>query len=653
MRFVFGKQDLADSARRAEHCFLLTNGLGGFCSQTLTGGAARNDHALLMACTRAPNVRWNIVHRVEEELTRNGAATHLSTQTFAKGSPEEGWQNLCFAQVDGLPRWVYQWQGVQVEKELAMDWEQNTVALRYQLENPGDTPCTLTVTPWLQFVPKGKNLRKTQTFTLRGNRVTAAGLDLTVRTNGQLTPCPLGWQTLYYPCDAPDGRRKTGLTAACLQVVCTVAPGSRQTLDLVFTLEKTAPPAARVLRQADRRCRLWERQGGFRSTAARQLAQAGAAFIARRDSTGGKTILAGYPFFEDWGRDTMIALPGCTLSTGRYAEAKSILETFLQYEQDGLMPNLFPEGKTAPMYNTVDAALLFIRDVWLYARYTGDLDFVRRAWPVMERIVAAYRSGTRFGIHMEPDGLIAAGQGLDQVTWMDVRIGEILPTPRHGKPVEINAYWYNALRMLEELAATLELDGRDYAALADRVRESFRAAFWREEAGCLRDVISGTGQDEQIRCNQIWAVAQPFPLLDPGQEARVVATVQRELYTPVGLRTLAPGDPAFHPVYGGPQKERDLAYHQGTVWPFPLGAFYLAYLKVNGHSAAARRQVVHWLTALEPALREGCVGQLPEIYDGENPTASRGCFAQAWSVGELLRVYEALERSVPDFFDHK
>lgn len=241
MRFVFGKQDLADSARRAEHCFLLTNGLGGFCSQTLTGGAARNDHALLMACTRAPNVRWNIVHRVEEELTRNEATTHLSTQTFAKGSPEEGWQNLCFAQVDGLPRWVYQWQGVQVEKELAMDWEQNTVALRYQLENPGDTPCTLTVTPWLQFVPKGKNLRKTQTFTLRGNRVTAAGLDLTVRTNGQLTPCPLGWQTLYYPCDAPDGRRKTGLTAACLQVVCTVAPGSRQTLDLVFTLEKQRP----------------------------------------------------------------------------------------------------------------------------------------------------------------------------------------------------------------------------------------------------------------------------------------------------------------------------------------------------------------------------------------------------------------------------
>lgn len=648
MRFVFGKQDLADSARRAEHCFLLTNGLGGFCSQTLTGGAARNDHALLMACTRAPNVRWNIVHRVEEELTRNGAATHLSTQTFAKGSPEEGWQNLCFAQVDGLPRWVYQWQGVQVEKELAMDWEQNTVALRYQLENPGDTPCTLTVTPWLQFVPKGKNLRKTQTFTLRGNRVTAAGLDLTVRTNGQLTPCPLGWQTLYYPCDAPDGRRKTGLTAACLQVVCTVAPGSRQTLDLVFTLEKTAPPAARVLRQADRRCRLWERQGGFRATAARQLAQDGAAFIARRDSTGGKTILAGYPFFEDWGRDTMIALPGCTLSTGRYAEAKSILETFLQYEQDGLMPNLFPEGKTAPMYNTVDAALLFIRDVWLYARYTGDLDFVRRAWPVMERIVAAYRSGTRFGIHMEPDGLIAAGQGLDQVTWMDVRIGEILPTPRHGKPVEINAYWYNALRIMEKFTESPEA-ARHYGHLAELVKQSFQEKFWLEEKHCLRDVVSGAEErdipDNQIRCNQIWAVSMNFSMLPPEKEKQVVETVAEKLYTPYGLRTLSEDDREFRPCYGGSQFDRDLAYHQGTVWVFPLGGYYLAYLKVHGYSEAAKAEVYRRLEVLEGAMREGCAGQLPEIYDGKNPVSSKGCFAQAWSVGEILRVYEALERS--------
>ena len=418
-------------------------------------------------------------------------------------------------------------------------------------------------------------------------------------------------------------------------------------LEIVFSLEKNPPSACEILHSAAARWQAWQGQGGFCSPAARQLAGASAAFLARRASTGGKTILAGYPFFEDWGRDTMIALPGCALATGRFEEAKSILNTFLQYEQEGLMPNLFPEGKSAPMYNTVDAALLWINDVWLYAQYTGDMDWVRQAWPVMERIVSAYRRGTRFGIHMDADGLIAAGQGLDQVTWMDVRIGEILPTPRHGKPVEINAYWYNALRILEQLAPQAGQEGGAYGALADTVRRSFREKFWMEEKGYLRDVLSGTGQDEQIRCNQIWALSMPFTMLDPAQEARVLQTVWQHLYTPVGLRTLSPRDPAFHPAYGGPQKQRDLAYHQGTVWPFPLGAFYLAWLKVNGYSDGAKAQVEDWLLALEPALREGCVGQLPEIYDGENPTASRGCFAQAWSVGELLRVYEALERPAP------
>ena len=248
---------------------------------------------------------------------------------------------------------------------------------------------------------------------------------------------------------------------------------------------------------------------------------------------------------------------------------------------------------------------------------------------------------------MEPDGLIAAGQGLDQVTWMDVRIGDILPTPRHGKPVEINAYWYNALRIMERLAPEMGEAGQSYGELAEKVRESFVRQFWMEDKGYLKDLVSGTKADEQIRCNQIWAVSMPFAMLEPRQEKQVVETVFRHLYTPVGLRTLSPKDEEFHPTYGGPQQQRDLAYHQGTVWPFPLGAWYLAYLKVNEYSAKAKRQVRRQLAALEPALREGCAGQLPEIYDGENPTASRGCFAQAWSVGELLRVYHALERPQP------
>ena len=335
----------------------------------------------------------------------------------------------------------------------------------------------------------------------------------------------------------------------------------------------------------------------------------------------------------------MIALTGCCLSAGRHDDAKSILRTFLQYEQDGLVPNLFPEGTAEPMYNTVDAALLMINIIWLYVEKTGDLAFAREAWPVMERVIRNYRQGTKHGIHMDVDGLICAGQGLDQVTWMDVRVGEILPTPRHGKPVEINAYWYSALRIMDALAGRLGVDKADYADLADKVKTSF-AKFWMVDKMCLKDVLSGTSADTQIRCNQIWAVTQPFTMLTPAQEKAVVDAVYAHLYTPCGLRTLSPEDAQYHGVYAGPQKERDMAYHQGTTWVFPLGAYYLAHLKVYGDKEAVRADLI----PMEATLREGCIGQLPEIYNGDAPAFSRGCFAQAWSVGEMLRVYEALER---------
>ena len=358
------------------------------------------------------------------------------------------------------------------------------------------------------------------------------------------------------------------------------------------------------------------------------------------------TIVAGYPFFADWGRDTMIALPGCALTTGRYADARSILRTFAAHEQDGLMPNLFPENGAPPQYNTVDAALLFLNCLWLYHRHTGDAAFVREVWPVARRIVEKYRTGTRHGICMDAAGLLHAGQGLDQVTWMDVRIGAHLPTPRHGCPVEVNAYWYNALRVMARLAPLAGEAGDPYDALAERAGESFRRAFWMPEERRLRDVVGDAPSpaETQLRCNQVWAVSMPFTPLTKTQAAAVVDSVRRALWTPCGLRTLDPGDPEFHGFYGGPQRLRDLAYHQGTVWPFPLGGYYLAVLRVGGCTPAACRAVQRDLELLLPALREGCIGQLPEIYDGDAPGLSRGCFAQAWSVGELLRACEAAER---------
>lgn len=339
----------------------------------------------------------------------------------------------------------------------------------------------------------------------------------------------------------------------------------------------------------------------------------------------------------------MIALVGCTLSTKRFEDAKSILKTFMEHEKDGLMPNLFPEGENEPLYNTVDAALLFINCVWLYYKSTNDLDFVKQTLPVMENIINGYYKGTKFNIHMDTDYLITAGEGLDQVTWMDVRFEDILPTPRHGKPVEINAYWYNALKIMQNLYEILKKDSAFYKDLAEKVKQSFNLKFWNEKQNCLKDVISDTNADYQIRCNQIWAVSMPFTMLEPEKEKQVVNTVFRHLYTPVGLRTLSPYDSEFKGFYGGEQKNRDLAYHQGTIWPFPLGAYYLAYIKVYGEQG--KQTVKNQLKALIPVLTEGCVGQIPEIYDGENPTMSKGCFAQAWSVGELLRVYEVLEQN--------
>lgn len=640
MRFVYGAQDFHDGIRGQEGCYLLTNGLGGFSSQNLIGGASRNDHAVLMACTEPPNHRWNLIHRLEEQLEVGAHATHLSSQQLADGTEEQGWRQLSTVEVDGLPQWQFRFAGVTVTKVLALGWEENTLAVRYRIENESADPCTLTVVPWMQFVPKGEDLSPTQTFQFTKDRVESAGLRLYVRTGGRTKSFPTRYQTLFYAYDMCDGRRETGRAAANHAVFVTVAAGRNKTLDVVYALDAAPPKAAEILRQARKRCRDLQAQSGLRDPAARQLALSADAFIARRGTH--KTILAGYPFFADWGRDTMIAFAGCTLSTGRYADARDILETFARHEREGLMPNLFPEGENAPLYNTADAALLFLNCVWLYFTRTHDLAFVRTLFPVMERIAAGYQRGTAFGIYMDTDGLICAGQGLDQVTWMDVRIGEVLPTPRHGKPVEINAYWYNGLRILERLAPLCGGDGAQYGALAAQVQASFVERFWLEEGGYLRDLVSGTDADTQIRCNQIWALSLPFTMLSEAQEARVLQTVTQHLYTPVGLRTLSPADAQFHPNYGGAQETRDLAYHQGTVWPFPLGAYYLACLKVYGK--AAKRTVRQRLTALLPALREGCAGQLPEIYDGRTPTASRGCFAQAWSVSELLRVYEALER---------
>ncbi len=644
MKMIYGRQDMPTFERAQENCYLLTNGLGGYSSLSAAFSMPRGDQGLLVAARTAPNDRVNLVARMQETLWMDNAYYTLSTQEFADDTPNEnGWKHLSSCVVEATPCWTYDVAGVRVTREVGMAWEQNASAVVYGIENRTAKPCRLDLHPWVLGFEKGHAPEKQWSVRIEDGCITTNGMQVYVKTNGALMAEKPVFSMQHYMHDEPDGRPEKGLVANVCVISLTVQPGETKQLWVTFADTEAAPSAQEMLdipklRRAELCC-----ASGLKDEIAQQLVWAADAYIAQRASTGGKTILAGYPFFGDWGRDTMIALPGCCLSAKRYEDAKSILRTFLQYEQDGLVPNLFPEGESDPMYNTVDAALLLFSGVYEYVRKSGDEAFIAEAWPVLERIVSAYKKGTHFGIYMDKDGLICAGQGLDQVTWMDVRVGEILPTPRHGKPVEINAYWYSALRIMAEFAQKLGKDGDAYNALAEQVKKSFIDAFWMADKQYLKDVISGTEVDEQLRCNQIWAVTQPFTMLSPDQERAVVDAVYAHLYTPCGLRTLSPEDAQYHPIYAGPMVERDMAYHQGTTWVFPLGAYYLAYLKVNGSTAEAAQAVRAALTPMAATLREGCIGQLPEIYNGDAPAVSRGCFAQAWSVGEILRVYEAIE----------
>lgn len=646
MRFIYGKQDMRTWERAQESSFLLTNGLGGYASTTAAFSVPRCDQGILVAAVKAPNVRMTMVHRLSETLRLFDRDEFLSTQEFADGrAAEDGFRNLSSFTYEYTPCWRYDVSGVRVQREMAIAREKNAVAVLYTIENLSENSCELEIIPQLKFAPKEEALdRLDRKFTYKNGAISSEDHTLYLSTDAKAVKRPQRWQLLAYPEDEKDGRPETGLAVSCCSITKMVRAGKTERFEIVFSLENEAFSGWKLLEEQEARMKALEGSCGFASPVAKQLALAADAYIAHRDSTNGKTILAGYPLFSDWGRDTMIALPGCCLATGRYADAKSILRTFLAYEKDGLVPNLFPEGETQPMYNTVDAALLLIDCVWQYVQRTGDEAFIEEAWPVMERIISGYKNGTRHSIAMDEDCLIRAGGGLDQVTWMDVCINGILPTPRHGKPVEVNAYWYNALRIMGAFAAKLGKRASWYENLAKKVKRSFVAQFYMTDKGYLKDVLSGTKSDEQLRCNQIWAVSMPFTMLSPAQEKSVVDMVFRHLYTPCGLRTLSPEDPEYHGFYGGKQVVRDMAYHQGTTWVFPMGAYYLAYLKTRGNSPEAAAQVRTQLEALEPMLREGCVGQLPEIYDGYHPTTGKGCFAQAWSVGEMLRVFEAVEK---------
>lgn len=647
MEFNFGKSEWKDIHRGQEGCFLLTNRKGGYSALSRIDSLSRNEHNLLMACVKAPNNWVQMISKLEMEIKVTDQEYNLSAQEYTDSKKNQMGQNyLNHFSFDRFPRWSYLAGGVSLDRRIIMKHEENLVLVQFEMENRSGNDAKISLRPWMRFTPKGVMPQENQCYTVQEDKIESNGMVLYYKTDAELIQEKGTYiSDLFFQDDEKDGRTSTGAVHRnhCLEYQ--LMAGEKRSGYVIYSLsEIMEDPKTILLDEESRQKRLFE-LSGMTSELGRQLTLACDQFVVDRESTKGQTIIAGYPFFGDWGRDTMIASLGCCIAAGRKDDAESIFNTFMKYIKKGIMPNMFPEGDEEPRYNTVDASLLFIYAVYEYYQEFKDLEFVKKAMPVMEDIIYWYKKGTDFNIKMDIDGLIQAGSGFDQVTWMDVRIDDVLPTPRHGKPVEINAYWYNDLKIMAFFSRLLgNKNAQVYEELSNQVKNSFIKLFWNEKEACLRDVVFGNKYDNQIRCNQIWAVSIPFGMLSREQEKKVVDKVFSHLYTPYGLRSLSPEDPEFKPNYGGSLWNRDNAYHQGTVWAFPLGGYYLAYLKVHNYSKEARFKVIKDMDQLKSTLREGCVGQIAEIFDGKNPTGSQGCFAQAWSVSELLRALKAAEK---------
>jgi len=653
---VFGREVTGGFDLAARREWLCTNGIGGFAAGTVAGALTRRYHGLLVAALAPPLGRTLMAVKVDETVGYGGVARALGANAWASGAIEPaGHRHLARFALEGTtPVWTYACADALIEKRVFMEPGANTTYVRWRVLRALG-PVALEAAVLVDHRDYHGTTRGGWPMTVepvtKGLRVTAypGARPLLVLADGAAIAPEHEW---YYGFELARERERglealeDHLRAGILRA--SLAPGGELTLVLSAEVEPSLDGAAALgRRQAWERGLLGRWRAAHPAAAAAapawigQLVLAADQFVVRRplaDEPDGMTVIAGYPWFGDWGRDTMIALPGLTLATGRPEVARRILTTFARFVDRGMLPNRFPDAGEAPEYNTVDATLWYVEAIRAYHEATGDDALLRALAPTLEAIVAAHRAGTRYGIGEDPaDGLLRAGEPGVQLTWMDARVGDWVVTPRIGKPVEINALWYNALRALAGFARRL---GRDdpWTALAARVERSF-ARFWCEATGGCYDVIDGPdGDDAAIRPNQLFAVALPASPLPPERQRRVVDACARHLLTPVGLRSLAPGDPAYRGRYGCTVHERDGAYHQGTVWSWLLGPFALAWRRVHDDAAGAREL----LAPMAHHLTEYGLGSIAEIFEGDPPHAPCGCIAQAWSVAEILRAWHAL-----------
>lgn len=629
------------------HEWVLTNGLGGYASATVTGANTRRYHALLMASLLPPVERVLLVSQVEEELESDGQRYGLATAHYPGVIHPAGYRFLESFALAPLPTWRFRVGSRVLERRVAMPHGQNATIVSYRLRGGGAGRLRLRPLVNLRDYhsdTQGQPDLFTQEPLADGVALhSGLGRPLIIRMVGARYQVAPQWhERMEYPRERERGLTDTEdhFSPGVLEVTLGTRP-----VNLVCALDGLEGEPEALVAGEEARLRALAQRGGQLGWLPGRLFPAADSFLVDRYERGegapgaaGKTIIAGYHWFADWGRDTMIALPGICLVTGRLAEARQVLLTFAGHLRRGLVPNRFSDTGAGADYNTVDASLWFIHAAWKYYQYSRDAETVRALRPALEEILAAYREGTDFGIGMDPeDGLIRAGGPGLQLTWMDAKVGDWVVTPRWGKPVEISALWYNALRAAADLGTTLGWPERGWGETAERVGAGF-ARFWNPDIGCLYDVLDGpAGADPAVRPNQVLAAGLPFPVLVGERAAAMLEVVRERLLTPFGLRTLDPGHPEYRGQCTGDQRSRDGAYHQGTVWPWLIGPYLDALARTQ--PGLGRRQVRRLLGGLTRHLREVGLGTISEIFDGDLPHRPRGCVSQAWSVAEVLRVW--------------
>jgi predicted glycogen debranching enzyme len=644
----FGKDVCRNLESSLPREWLETNGIGGFASGTINGCHTRRYHGLLVAAIKPPVSRFVLLSKFEETLIVNDRAYELGTNRYPGVVHPQGFQFLTQFRLDPFPIFTFSVEGVEIEKKVFMAQDQNTTVVKYEFREARNAVAVrLELRPLIAF---------RDYHSLTHKNLTIDGRVDVEKELISISPY-VGLPRLYLANNATETKR-TGDWYRNFEYDAERERGLDFQEDLFnpcvlrFDLKPQSPAwiIASTQRQNVNAAEQYEEyEVNRRQQIARRdplnddflasLATAADQYIVSRGDQ--KSVIAGYHWFSDWGRDTMIALPGLTLPTRRFDIARSILRTFAQHVDQGMLPNRFPDAGETPEYNTVDATLWFFEAVRAYHAYTGDLAFVHQElYPVLTDIINWHVRGTRYGIKLDAAGLLNSGEPGVQLTWMDAKVGDWVVTPRRGKPVEIQALWYNAICIMEELAACGADDtGRKrYNNMAALPKWSFNRLFWNERGGgYLYDVVNGGPPDASIRPNQIFAVSLPHSMLSPKRAKQVVAVVQEHLLTPYGLRSLAPSDPQYRGRYTGDGVSRDGSYHQGTVWPWLLGPFITAYMKVHGGNEAARKQAEEWLAPLKEHLSDGGLGHISEIFEGDAPHRPVGCIAQAWSVAEIRR----------------